>query len=88
MHVELGSNAKCGIEGVGTVRFQLELGGSPEVADVLYVLELKMNLFSISALEDKGFAVLFQNEQVLIHLEGANPNATVSIGVREVQGIL
>jgi hypothetical protein len=24
LHVELGTNAKCGTEGVGTVRFQLE----------------------------------------------------------------
>jgi hypothetical protein len=47
LHVELGTNAKCGVEGVGTVRFQLESGGSLEVADVLYVPELK-NEFSLS----------------------------------------
>jgi hypothetical protein len=53
------------------------------VADVLYVPELKMNLLSVSTLEDKGFAVLFQNGQLLIHSEGASPNTVVSIGVRE-----
>jgi hypothetical protein len=59
LHVELGTNAKCGVKGVGTGRFQLELGGYLEVEDVLYVREMKMNFLSVSALEDKGFAVLF-----------------------------
>jgi hypothetical protein len=59
LHVELGTNAKCGVEGVGTVGFQLESGGSLEVAFVLYVPVLKMNLLSVSTMEDKGFAVLF-----------------------------
>jgi len=28
--VELGTHAKCGVEGVGTVRFELESGGFSE----------------------------------------------------------
>lgn len=54
-----------------------------KVADVLYVLELKMNLLSILALEDKGVGVLFQDEHVLTYSEGATPDKRVSIGVRE-----
>jgi hypothetical protein len=50
---------------------------------VLYVTELKKNLLSVLTLEDEGFAVLFQNGQVLIHSEGASPDTTMSIGVRE-----
>jgi hypothetical protein len=46
MHVELGTNAKCGVEGFGIVRFQLELGGYLRVTYVLYVPKLKMNLIS------------------------------------------
>jgi hypothetical protein len=53
------------------------------VADVLYVTELRRNLLSVSTLEDKGYAILFQNEQVFMHLEGASPNIAVNIGVRE-----
>jgi hypothetical protein len=83
LHVELGTHAKCGVEGVGTVRFQLESGGSLEVVDVLYVPELRRNLLSVSALEDKGYAVLFQNGQVFMHSEGASPDTTINIGVRE-----
>jgi hypothetical protein len=59
LHVELGTHAKCGVEGVGTVRFHLELGGSLEVVDVLYLL-------SVSAMEDRGYAISFQDGQVLV----------------------
>lgn len=41
---------------------------------MLYVSELKMNLLSVSTLEDKGFVILFQNGHVLIYSEGASPN--------------
>ena len=44
LNVEIHTHAKCVVKGVGTVRFQQELGGSLEVTDVLYVLELRMNL--------------------------------------------
>jgi len=54
LDVELGTNAKCGIVGVGIVKFQLESGGSLEVENVLYVLELKKNLLSVLAMEDRG----------------------------------
>jgi hypothetical protein len=83
LHVELGTHAKCGVEGVGTVRFHLESGGFLEVEDVLYVPELKKNLLSVSVLEDMGFAVTFQRGKVLICSEGAIPDTTMSIGVRE-----
>jgi hypothetical protein len=50
---------------------------------VLYVPELKNNLLSVSVLEDMGFAVTFQRGKVLICSEGAIPDTTMSIGVRE-----
>jgi hypothetical protein len=65
LHVELGTHAKCGVEGVGTVRFQLESGGSLEVADVLYV-PLRRN-FSVS-MEDKGYAISFEDGQVFLFI--------------------
>jgi hypothetical protein len=83
LHVELGTHAKCGVEAVGIVGFQLELGGFLEVADVLYVPELRRNMLSVLALEDMGYAVLFQNRQVFMHSKGASSNTTMSIGVRE-----
>jgi hypothetical protein len=73
LHVELGTNTKCGVKGVGIVRLYLELGGSLEVEYVLYSPELKMNFLLVSALEDKGFSFLFQNKQVIIHSKGSDP---------------
>jgi hypothetical protein len=83
LHVEVGTHAKCGVEGVGIVRFQLELRGSLKVADVFYVPKLRTNLLSVSPLEDKGYAILFQNEQVFTRSEGASPDTAVTIGVEE-----
>jgi hypothetical protein len=83
MYVELGTHAKCGVEGVGIVRFYLDSRGFLEVAYVMYVLESRRNLLSVSALEDKGYAVLFQDRQVFMHSEGAIPDTVVDIGVRE-----
>jgi hypothetical protein len=72
------------VKGVGCVRFQLESGGSLEVDEVLFVPELKVNLLSVSALEDMGYAVMFEDGQVLIRSEGADTqDATVRLGIRE-----
>jgi membrane carboxypeptidase/penicillin-binding protein len=49
---------------------------------VLYVLELKKNLLSVSVLEDMGFAITFQRGKVLICSEGSSPDTTMSIGVQ------
>jgi hypothetical protein len=57
--VDLSTHAKCGVEGVGTVKFQLELRGSIEVEYVLYVPDMKMNLLLVLDLEDKGCTILF-----------------------------
>jgi hypothetical protein len=72
------------VKGVGCVRFQLESGGSLEVDEVMFVPELRVNLLSVSALEDKGYAVMFEDGQVLIRSEGATLDATVRLGIRRV----
>jgi hypothetical protein len=71
------------MKGVGCVRFQLELGGSLEVAEVLFVPKLKVNLLSVSALQDMGYAVMFEDGQVLIRSEGATLDAAMRLGIRE-----
>jgi hypothetical protein len=82
LHVGGGVDTMHAVKGVGRVRFQLESGGSLEVARVIYVPRLK--LLSVSTLEDMGYAVMFEDGQVLIHSEGANTlDATVRLGIRE-----
>jgi hypothetical protein len=49
--------------------FQVELEGSFDSHDVLYVPGLKNNLFSISTMEGICFAINFQRGKVLICLE-------------------
>jgi hypothetical protein len=57
--------------------------GSLEVDEVMFVTELKVNLLSVSALEDMGYAVMFKDGHVLIQSEGATLDATVRLGIRE-----
>jgi hypothetical protein len=40
-------------------------------------------LLLVSVMEDKGFVVIFQRGRVLIRLEGAIPDTTMRIRVRE-----
>jgi hypothetical protein len=54
-----------------------------EAWDVFYVSKLKNNLLSVSVLEHMGFVVTFQRGKVLICLDGARPDTTFNIGVRE-----
>jgi hypothetical protein len=66
-HVELGDEVKYAVKGKGTIMFKLESRILLETQDVLYVLELKKNILSISVLEDRVFVVMFKKGKVLIH---------------------
>jgi hypothetical protein len=66
LHVELGTHAKCVLERDGIVWFHIDLIGFLEVVYVLYVPELKKNLFLVLFLEDMGFVVTFQRGKVII----------------------
>jgi hypothetical protein len=61
-----GADTMHALKGVGCVIFQLESGGSLEVDEVMFVPELKVNLVSVSTLEDMGYVVMFEDGQVLI----------------------
>jgi hypothetical protein len=61
-----------------------ESSGSLEVDEVMFVPELQVNLLSVLALEDMGYAVMFENGQVLIHSEGVDTqDATVRLSIME-----
>jgi hypothetical protein len=81
--VELGTNAKCGVEGVGTIRFQLELRGSLEVADVFYVSKIIKSFLSISTMEDRGYTIIFEDGQVLIRVKEYSLESTRILGNKE-----
>jgi hypothetical protein len=70
------------VRGVGRVRFQPEYGGFLELDGVLFVLGLRVNLLSVSALEDVGYCTLFKRKHVFIYREGVDPVELKLIGDR------
>ena len=64
MEIILGDNATYPVKGTGTVTLHLNKGQVLNLQDVLYVPDLKKNLVSISAMEDKGFKVAFIDGKV------------------------
>jgi hypothetical protein len=70
--VNEGGMAKV-VRGVGNVRFQLKFGELLEIDRVLFVPGLRVNLLSVSALDDVGYFVLFKREHVFIYRQGVDP---------------
>ena len=85
--MELGDDSRYVVKGEGTITFQLESGGSLDSHDVLYIPGLKKNLFSISAMEDRGFAVTFHRGQVLIRPKKASSKSAMVVGVKVKMGL-
>jgi hypothetical protein len=81
-HVGCVTSTMHAVKGVGCVRVQLESKGSLEGEKVLFVLELKVSLLSVSALEDEGYGVMFKHGHVFIHLEGATLDTAIVLGIR------
>jgi hypothetical protein len=82
-HVKSGAHTRHAVKGVGCVKFQLKTRVSLEVDEVMYVLELRVNLLSVLALADMRYIVMFVDEQVLQCSEGATLDATVRLSIKE-----
>jgi len=65
LHVVLGDNARYTVKGVGASSFQLDSDIPLQLSEVLYVPGMKRNLVTVSALEDKGYKVIFSEGKVL-----------------------
>ena len=66
MEIVRGDNTKYPMKGVGNVTLKLNQGNTIHLQDVLYVPDLKKNLVSVSAMEDKGYKVTFINGKVRV----------------------
>ena len=66
LEVKLGDNSTYPVKGIGTATLPLNQGQTIHMQEVLYVPDLKKNLVSISAMEDKGFKVAFLDGKVCI----------------------
>jgi hypothetical protein len=76
----MGNNAKCRAVGHGTVTFQRESKKPLMVKDVLYVPGITKNLIFVSALEDKGYVVSFQDGRM--YIQPKDSKTAKVIGVR------
>jgi hypothetical protein len=68
--------------GCGTVSFQRESLPPMLLREVLYVPGLKKNLVSVSAIEERGYEVLFHDGQVLLFPKGSSITSAKVIGTR------
>jgi len=64
LKIILGDNNTYPVKGFGNVKFDLDYGESVILHELMYVLELKKNLISISYLEEKEVRVSFINGKV------------------------
>jgi hypothetical protein len=83
LHVVLRDNARYDVKGVGASTFQLYSDILLQLSEVLYVPGMKMNLVSISSLEDKGYKVTFSKGKFLTWHKNTHMNSSRVIGVRE-----
>jgi hypothetical protein len=81
-HVGCGTSTMHVVKGVGCVIFQLELGGFLEVAEVLLVPELLVNLLSVSSLEDEGCGVVLYRGKVFLYPKGDNIDTKLVLGFK------
>eukprot|EP00253_Pinus_taeda_P005833 PITA_05833 len=80
--IVLGDDRTVRVVGVGNMTFERESFPPLKVMDVLYVLGMKKNLISVSAMEKKGFDVTFSGGKVLMHPRGDLITLAKVIGVR------
>jgi len=84
MEIILGDNATYPVKGIRTITLHLNQGQTLHLQEVPYVLDLKKNLVSIYAMEDKGFKVSFIDGNV--RLWQRNPRDAFTLGFR-VKGL-
>eukprot|EP00253_Pinus_taeda_P029346 PITA_29346 len=66
LEIVLGDDMKYPVKSVGNVSLKLNQGNTIHLQDVLYLPNLKKNLVSILAMEDKGYKVTFSDGKVRI----------------------
>lgn len=79
-HIELRDDGTYLAKSTGTVKFKRELGNLLNIRDVLYVPRLKKKLVSASAVEDKGFELIFSRGKAFI--KPSNFGVAKQIGLR------
>ena len=59
----------------------MDSGTNLNITEILYVLGIKKNLLSVSALEDKGFLVTFMEGKAFLWHKDSSLESAIEIGV-------
>ena len=70
LEIILGDNATYSVKRIGTVTLHLNQVQTLHLQEVFYVPDLKKNLVSIFAMEDKGFKVASPTDEPMPDVEG------------------
>jgi hypothetical protein len=82
-YVGYGTNTRQAIKGYGYVRFHLESGGFLGIEHMLYVPYFKVKLLLVAYFEDEGYAIAFQNDDVLVYSREDTQYTTIMLGVHK-----
>jgi hypothetical protein len=82
VEVVLGDDQVVKAIGCGTVSLQRESLPPMLLREVLYVMGLKKNLFSVSSIEDRGYEALFRDGKVLLFPKGSSITSNKVIGTQ------
>jgi len=66
MHIDMRDDGRYKMIGIGIVTFQRELGSPFRLKDVMFILALKKNPFSIVVLEDRGYDMIFSKGKAFL----------------------
>ena len=55
------------IRGVGTIKFQLDLGEILKIHRVLFVPRMRVSKLSVSSFEDEGYGMMVRSGHVLLY---------------------
>jgi hypothetical protein len=83
LHVVLGDDARYDVKRTRTTSLELYSGIPLHLSDVLFVSGMRMNLVSISTLEDKGYKVSFSDGKFLAWHKKSSMDSANGIGVRK-----
>ena len=70
------------IRGVGTIRFQLDLGGVLEIHRVLFVPGMRVSKLSVSSFEDEGYGMMVRSGHVFLYRRDEPVGTTIVLGER------
>ena len=65
------------IRGVGTVRFQLDLGEILEIHEVLFVPGMRVSKLSVLSFEDEGCGMMVRSSHVFLYRRGEPVGTTI-----------